>query len=84
MAIYQCSICGAIFDEEKEGRKLEELTECPVCKHPISKFERIDSGQKTETAAELKEALWECSEYLYCNLFLLEAIFQSLRRCQLS
>ena len=57
MAIYQCSICGTIFDEEKEGRKLEELTECPVCKHPISKFERIDSGQKTETAAELKEAL---------------------------
>ena len=63
MAIYQCSICGTIFDEEKEGRKLEELTECPVCKHPISKFERIDSGQKTETAAELKEALGYDPQY---------------------
>ena len=57
MAIYQCSICGAIFDEEKEGRKLTELTECPVCKQPISKFERVDSDEKSETAAEPKGAL---------------------------
>ncbi len=63
MAIYQCSICGTIFDEEKEGRKLEELTECPVCKQPISKFERIDSGPKPETAAELKEALGYDPQY---------------------
>ena len=29
MAIYRCTICGTIFDEDKEGRKLAELTECP-------------------------------------------------------
>ena len=57
MAIYQCSICGTIFDEEKEGRKLSEMTECPVCKQPISKFERIDSEEKSETASEPKGAL---------------------------
>jgi len=57
VAIYQCSICGTIFDEEKEGRKLSEMSECPVCKQPISKFERIDSDEKSETAAEPKGAL---------------------------
>ena len=41
MAIYKCTICGAIFDEEKEGKKLEELDACPVCRQPISKFEEI-------------------------------------------
>ena len=36
MAVYKCSICGAIFDEEKEGKKpryserisLKALTSC--------------------------------------------------------
>ncbi|MCR4658482.1 MAG: alpha-hydroxy-acid oxidizing protein [Lachnospiraceae bacterium] len=42
MAIYKCSVCGAIFDEEKEGKKLEELDCCPVCKQPVSKFEKIE------------------------------------------
>ena len=57
MAIYQCSICGTIFDEEKEGRKLSEMSECPVCKQPISKFERIDSDEEPAAATELKESL---------------------------
>ena len=57
MAIYQCSICGAIFDEEKEGRKLAELTKCPVCKQPVSKFERVDSGEEPETEAKPKGSL---------------------------
>lgn len=50
MAVYKCSICGAIFDEEKEGKKLEELDACPICKQPISKFEKIaDSQEQTVT-----------------------------------
>ena len=57
MAIYQCSICGAIFDEEKEGRKLAELTECPVCKQPISKFERIDGYEHPEAAVKPEGSL---------------------------
>ena len=57
MAIYQCTICGAIFDEEKEGRKLAELTECPVCKQPVSRFERIDGGEKPEEVEKAKGSL---------------------------
>ncbi len=57
MAVYRCPICGAIFDEEKEGRKLAELTECPVCKQPVSKFERVDSGEEPEAAAKPKGSL---------------------------
>ena len=29
MAVYRCRICGAIFDEEKEGKKLSEAA-CPT------------------------------------------------------
>ena len=50
MAIYKCTICGKIFDEEKEGKKLSELDACPICKQPISKFERIDV-EETPAAA---------------------------------
>ena len=32
MAVYRCRICGAIFDEAKEGKKLSEIPCCPVCK----------------------------------------------------
>ena len=35
MAVYRCVICGAIWDEEKEGKPLSELDACPVCKQPI-------------------------------------------------
>jgi rubredoxin len=34
MARYECSVCGFIYDEEKEGKKWEELPDdwvCPVC-----------------------------------------------------
>ena len=36
---YVCSVCGYIYDEEVEGRPFSELTECPICKQPVSKFE---------------------------------------------
>ena len=36
MAIYKCIICGAIYDEEKEGVPISELSVCPVCKQPVS------------------------------------------------
>ena len=36
MAIYKCTICGTIYDEEKEGKPVSELECCPVCKQPIS------------------------------------------------
>lgn len=42
MAIYKCSICGAIYDEAKEGKPLSELSGCPICKQPISRFKLVE------------------------------------------
>lgn len=53
MMVYKCSVCGYVFDEEKEGRPFSELTECPMCKQPAEKFEPVSSdenGQIVETA----------------------------------
>ena len=38
MAKYKCSVCGFIYDEEAEGKRITELSECPVCKQPMDKF----------------------------------------------
>lgn len=35
---YRCSVCGYIFDEEKEGRNISEIKECPLCRQPAEKF----------------------------------------------
>ncbi|MBR2667951.1 MAG: alpha-hydroxy-acid oxidizing protein [Oscillospiraceae bacterium] len=51
MAVYQCSICGYIFDEAKEGKRLEELECCPVCKQPISKFVKIGNAAPADEPA---------------------------------
>lgn len=50
MAVYKCSICGAIYDEEKEGKPFSELEVCPVCKQPASCFEIVpdESGKQVE------------------------------------
>lgn len=45
MAKYKCTICGEIYDEEKEGVKFEDLPDtwtCPVCGVPKSLFEKIE------------------------------------------
>ena len=38
MAKYRCSVCGYIYDEEKEGRPFRELEGCPVCRQPVTAF----------------------------------------------
>lgn len=48
MAIYKCSICGAIYDEDKEGKLLSEIPACPICKQPISKFVLVSEEMKEE------------------------------------
>ena len=40
MANYKCSVCGYVYDEEKEGRPFSELEACPVCKQPASAFQK--------------------------------------------
>lgn len=47
MAVYKCDICGAIYDEEKEGKPISELTVCPICKQPISHLVPVPAEEKT-------------------------------------
>jgi len=54
---YRCSICGHIYDEEKEGVKFADLPEdwkCPICKQPKSKFEPVEEGGQLDWASEHK------------------------------
>ena len=46
MAIYKCIVCGAIYDEEKEGKPISELDGCPVCKLPISNLVPVESDKE--------------------------------------
>ena len=45
MAVYKCMMCGYVFDEEKEGRKLADLDACPVCAVDVSMFELVEQNQ---------------------------------------
>ncbi|MGN0371846.1 MAG: glutamate synthase-related protein [Enterocloster sp.] len=61
--IYKCSVCGYVFDEDKEGRPFSDLTECPLCRQPVEKFAAITAGKpeemeekKSEEARENKAA----------------------------
>ena len=42
MAVYRCIICGAVYDEEKEGKPLSQLDACPVCRMPVSNLVPVE------------------------------------------
>ena len=48
MAVYKCSVCGFIYDEKERGKPITELSECPVCKQPVSKFVPVSEEKKHE------------------------------------
>lgn len=48
--LYKCSVCGYMYDEEKERKPFSELTECPVCKNPPERFKLAE----TEKTAVMK------------------------------
>jgi glutamate synthase domain-containing protein 2/rubredoxin len=56
MAVYKCSVCETIYDEEKEGKKWEHLGDdwvCHVCESDKSCFQPVgqaDAGKQTFTA----------------------------------
>ena len=54
MAVYKCKICGAVFDEEKEGKSISELDSCPLCRQPVSNMEPVQE-QGSETVEETVE-----------------------------
>lgn len=60
MAVYRCSVCGFIYDEEKEGKPISEIAECSVCKQPSEKFElaadAVDEQKQEEAKQEDTEA----------------------------
>lgn len=52
MAKYKCSVCGYMFDEEKEGKLFAELEQCPICRQPAGQFERIEEASEAQTVGE--------------------------------
>jgi glutamate synthase domain-containing protein 2/rubredoxin len=47
MAVYRCSVCDTVFDEEKEGRAWQDLTDewrCHVCESGKSYWQRMPDG----------------------------------------
>ena len=55
MAIYKCSICGYIYDEEKEGKPFSMLEKCPICNAPPEKFIKVETGPESEIPVVLNE-----------------------------
>lgn len=62
MAKYKCSVCGYIFDEEKEGKLFEELEQCPICRQPAGQFERIEEASEAQTVRETADESRENGE----------------------
>ncbi len=52
MAKYRCSVCGYIFDEEREGKAFSELELCPVCHQPAEKFQLYEEAETKESRKE--------------------------------
>ena len=52
MSKFKCSICGYIYDEEKEGALITELKECPICKNPINVFEKLGAQNSDVVISE--------------------------------
>lgn len=67
MAKYKCSVCGYIFDEEKEGKSFAELAACPVCKQPVEKLvlleeESLEKNVKDNTGESCKSVCAESED----------------------
>lgn len=56
MARYECSVCGYIFDEEKEGKDFSGLERCPICRQPVDKFKRAAEKEEEEVQGQTAEA----------------------------
>lgn len=56
MAVYKCSVCGTIYDEEEEGIPVSELKQCPVCKQPVDKFVKVSAGENPGEESDKQDA----------------------------
>ena len=62
MAVYKCTICGEIYDDDEEPVRFEDLPDdwtCPLCRSPKSAFVRVDGESKPAEAPEQKPATKE-------------------------
>lgn len=57
MAVYKCSVCGYVFDEDAEGKRFSDITECPLCHQPKEKLILQESAGKTKTDLPYDSAL---------------------------
>ncbi|MBP5685521.1 MAG: alpha-hydroxy-acid oxidizing protein [Candidatus Methanomethylophilaceae archaeon] len=58
MAVYKCSVCGEIYDDDEEPVKFEDLPDdwvCPLCHSPKSAFVRVDAEQEPAKAEAPKK-----------------------------
>lgn len=62
MKKYRCTICGYIYDEEKENVKFSDLPEdwkCPMCGAPKSLFEEVVEDNQTVEVKKETEVITE-------------------------
>ncbi|MEY8326583.1 glutamate synthase-related protein [Lachnospiraceae bacterium 54-11] len=60
MMVYKCSVCGYVFDEEKEGKSFSELTACPLCKQPAEKLKPVPAEDSGKEAAGENAKVSDC------------------------
>jgi len=48
MSVYKCSVCGYVYDEEKEGVPFAQIDKCPLCKQPKEKFLPVAEEKKEQ------------------------------------
>lgn len=58
--VYRCTICGYVYDEEKEGKPFSELEKCPLCGMPADKFE--PAGEEVEEKAAEEDVSCQTGE----------------------
>lgn len=63
MAKYRCSVCGYLYDEEKEGAPFSQLQECPVCHQPASAFVIYEEAVQPEQLPKQEQKLDYAREY---------------------
>ncbi len=54
--VYKCSVCGYVYDEEKENKPFSELECCPICKQPADKFKPDKIPENASVSPEVKAA----------------------------
>lgn len=67
MAVYKCSVCGYVYDEEKEGKPISEIKNCPVCGRSVSYFRLISDKKNSTPTVYNSEPATEMKDYRYMN-----------------